>query len=60
MQPLVSLPEPGGSPQPATQAIAAKQVPPALLERLIREVQNDAQPGVAAYNRMHNRHNRGR
>lgn len=45
--------------QPAL-AIAAKQLPTALLARLIQEVQNEAQPGIAAYNRMHNRHNRGR
>lgn len=37
-----------------------KKVPNALLERLIREVKTEAQPNVLAYNRTHNRHNRGR
>jgi hypothetical protein len=40
--------------------IAAQQAPNALLARLIQEVQNDAHPTPTAYNRTHNRHNRGR
>jgi hypothetical protein len=38
----------------------AHQVPSALLARLVQEVQSDAASTVTAYNRTHNRHNRGR
>lgn len=41
-------------------SVDAKKVPNTLLERLIREVKTEAQPSVIAYNRTHNRHNRGR
>ena len=40
--------------------ISAQQVPNALLSRLIQEVQYEAQSTLTAYNRTHNRHNRGR
>ncbi|RZK44970.1 MAG: hypothetical protein EOO61_01845 [Hymenobacter sp.] len=38
----------------------AKKAPSALLARLIQEVKTEAQSNVLAYNRTHNRHNRGR
>ena len=31
-----------------------------VLKRLIAEVQHDSQNNISAYNRTHNRHNRGR
>ncbi|GAB2563484.1 YhhA family cyclophane-containing RiPP [Spirosoma areae] len=40
--------------------IEAKKAPNSLLERLIREVRTEAQLNILAYNRTHNRHNRGR
>jgi hypothetical protein len=43
-----------------TLVISAQQVPNALLSRLIQEVQHEAQSTLTAYNRTHNRHNRGR
>lgn len=40
--------------------IPVQQVPNALLARLIQEVQHETQSTLTAYNRTHNRHNRGR
>ncbi|WP_408941447.1 YhhA family cyclophane-containing RiPP [Hymenobacter ginsengisoli] len=40
--------------------IDAQQAPSALLARLIQEVQNESHSTLTAYNRTHNRHNRGR
>jgi hypothetical protein len=40
--------------------VDASQVPNAVLQRLIEEVRHDRQSNIAAYNRMHNRHNRSR
>lgn len=38
-----------------------QSLPSAVLERLIEEVRNeDCSPESSAYNRFHNRHNRGR
>lgn len=37
-----------------------KKIPNTLLIRLIDEVKNESQNGLMAYNRTHNRHNRGR
>lgn len=43
-----------------TLVVEPAKMPNALLERLIREVKTEAQSNVLAYNRTHNRHNRGR
>lgn len=40
--------------------ISAQRVPNALLARLIQEVRHEAHSTLTAYNRTHNRHNRGR
>ena len=53
-----SLPLPAGAATPLV--VEAQQVPSALLARLLQEVQHEAQPNLTAYNRTHNRHNRGR
>ena len=64
MNQSISLPPP--SPHQAVRAseetlvISAQQVPNALLARLIQEVKHEAQSTLTAYNRTHNRHNRGR
>ncbi|MCD9855778.1 hypothetical protein LUD75_13725 [Epilithonimonas sp. JDS] len=36
------------------------KVSSSVLQRLMQEVKNDAVNNVSAYNRTHNRHNRGR
>ena len=41
-------------------SVDASKVPNAVLQRLIEEVQNENQNNILAYNRTHNRHNRGR
>lgn len=41
-------------------SIDAKQIPNAVLQRLIAEVKHDRENNIFAYNRTHNRHNRGR
>jgi hypothetical protein len=41
-------------------SIDAASVPNAVLSRLIEEVRNDSANNLLAYNRTHNRHNRGR
>jgi hypothetical protein len=46
---------------PATPLVMdAHQAPSALLARLIQEVQHETSSTLTAYNRTHNRHNRGR
>lgn len=41
-------------------SVEASQVPNAVLKRLIEEVKNESPNNILAYNRTHNRHNRGR
>jgi phosphoribosylaminoimidazole carboxylase (NCAIR synthetase) len=41
-------------------SIDANNVPNAVLKRLIEEVKLESQNHILAYNRSHNRHNRGR
>lgn len=41
-------------------SIDANKIPNAVLKRLIEEVRHEHQNNVTAYNRTHNRHNRGR
>lgn len=53
----LNLPESGSA---TSLVVDARQAPNALLARLIQEVQHEAQPTLTAYNRTHNRHNRGR
>jgi hypothetical protein len=36
------------------------KIPNVVLQRLIQEVQYESQNNILAYNRTHNRHNRGR
>jgi hypothetical protein len=45
---------------PAEISIDASHIPSAVLTRLIEEVRHEHQNQIAAYNRTHNRHNRGR
>ena len=40
--------------------IEANQMPNAVLKRLMEEVKNDSANQMFAYDRAHNRHNRGR
>lgn len=54
------LQQEGSSEEHDSLVIEAKKVSNSLLERLIREVRTEAQPNILAYNRTHNRHNRGR
>lgn len=42
-----------------TTSVEAK-VSNSVLQRLMQEVKNDAVNNISAYNRTHNRHNRGR
>ena len=46
--------------KPNAISIDAKKLPNALLKRLIEEVKYEAENNISAYNRSHNRHNRGR
>jgi len=46
--------------KPHSISIDASQIPNAVLKRLIEEVQYENQNNISAYNRSHNRHNRGR
>jgi len=43
-----------------TISIDASEVRSSILQRLIEEVKQENQNGIAAYNRLHNRHNRSR
>ena len=45
---------------PSSLSIDASNIPNAVLKRLIEEVQYESQNNISAYNRSHNRHNRGR
>lgn len=47
-------------PNVATLSVNAGNVDSAVLKRLIEEVQFEQANNVNAYNRTHNRHNRGR
>lgn len=40
--------------------VEVEQVPNAVLKRLMDEVKFESQNNILAYNRTHNRHNRGR
>jgi len=46
--------------QPQSINLDKSKVPNAVLSRLIAEVSFESQNNVLAYNRTHNRHNRGR
>ena len=41
-------------------SVEASKVPNAVLKRLLEEVKYESQNNILAYNRTHNRHNRGR
>lgn len=43
-----------------TISIDASKVQSSVLQRLIEEVKHESQNNIAAYNRLHNRHNRSR
>ncbi len=43
-----------------TISIDASEVRSSVLQRLIEEVKHENQNNIAAYNRLHNRHNRSR
>lgn len=45
---------------PNSLTINVEDIPSSVLKRLIGEVQFEAKNDVSAYNRTHNRHNRGR
>ncbi len=40
--------------------VDVEEIPSAVLKRLIEEVRSETLDPAAAYNRVHNRHNRGR
>jgi len=44
----------------STVVVDVNKVPNAVLRRLIAEVKVENQNNISAYNRTHNRHNRGR
>lgn len=46
--------------KPTEVKIEANQMPDAVLKRLMEEVKNDSVNPMFAYDRAHNRHNRGR
>jgi len=46
--------------QPTQVIIEASQMPDTVLKRLVEEVKNDSVNQMFAYDRAHNRHNRGR
>lgn len=48
------------SPKTNPVSVNANEVSNVLLKRLIEEVQYESQNNISAYNRSHNRHNRGR
>jgi hypothetical protein len=45
---------------PKSVNLEVSKVPNAVLKRLIEEVKYESQNNISAYNRTHNRHNRGR
>jgi ABC-type hemin transport system substrate-binding protein len=48
------------SAQPTQVIIEASQMPDTVLKRLMEEVKNESVNQMFAYDRAHNRHNRGR
>lgn len=48
------------APQEEQIIIEADQMPNSVLQRLMEEVKNDNANNMFAYDRAHNRHNRGR
>jgi len=46
--------------QPIQVIVEANQMPDIVLKRLMEEVKNDSANQMFAYDRAHNRHNRGR
>jgi len=48
------------STQPIQVIVEANQMPDIVLKRLMEEVKNDIKNQIFAYDRAHNRHNRGR
>lgn len=48
------------APQTEQVIVEAEQMPNSVLQRLMEEVKNDNVNNVFAYDRAHNRHNRGR
>lgn len=40
--------------------VEPSQISSAVLQRLLNEVRHDTENNISAYNRTHNRHNRGR
>ena len=48
------------STQPIQVIVEANQMPDIVLKRLMEEVKNDITNNIFAYDRAHNRHNRGR
>jgi ABC-type hemin transport system substrate-binding protein len=48
------------SAQPTQVIVEASQMPDTVLKRLMEEVKNDSVNQMFAYDRAHNRHNRGR
>ena len=45
---------------PDSYAVDPSTIPNPVLKRLIEEVRHEQQNNIGAYNRLHNRHNRGR
>ena len=48
------------APQAEQVIVEAEQMPNSVLQRLMEEVKNDNANNIFAYDRAHNRHNRGR
>jgi hypothetical protein len=48
------------SPEIASPIIDVDKIPSLVLQRLIEEVRYERENNILAYNRTHNRHNRGR
>lgn len=48
------------TPQTEQVVVEADQMPNSVLQRLMEEVKNDNVNNMFAYDRAHNRHNRGR
>ena len=46
--------------KPSAAINQTSKLPSAVLQRLMEEVKSDGQNNTLAYNRTHNRHNRGR
>lgn len=50
----------GVAPKTEQVIVEAGQMPNSVLQRLMEEVKNDSANNMFAYDRAHNRHNRGR